>query len=126
MLDECREDFEHLYFDKCWPLRHVATHFKVSLWGLTRWMATRHIKGRGRVEAQQARRDHENHRKIKEDVIFMRLDKHMTLDQIARRTGFASRASVYNMLASLGLSGPLEGLPSYEEYLKGGKRREKA
>jgi hypothetical protein len=30
------------------------------------------------------------------------------------------------MLASLGLSGPLEGLPSYEEYLKGGKRREKA
>lgn len=56
-----------------------------------------------------------------DQVIRLRLAEHVAVEQIAEWMGYASKDTVHSILASLGLDGPVETLPTYETYIRGKK-----
>lgn len=111
MLDGRKEEFEDLYYAQGKSIRDVARHFGISHNGLNRWMKASGYKARSWSEAA-SRRHHDS----SDAVIRLRLKDRMSHADIAYCRG-TTRSSVYSVLDSHGLAGPLETLPSYEEYI---------
>ncbi len=113
LLDRRRAEFDRLYFKQKLALRAVAKAMKVSVQTLIDYTDTRNIKRRGKLEAQRNRS-----RRIgkHEQVIRLRLIDHLTLEQIAERLNYASKGTVHAILARYRLDGPVDALPSYEQF----------
>jgi hypothetical protein len=107
-LDQRRPEFQDLYIRKGLALRPVSAAMKVSFQTLIRWMDSRNIPRRGQKQAARIRskRSGKTNR-----VIFLRLFRKMTMDEIREALGYTSTGTVHGILAYHGLDGPLDAIP---------------
>lgn len=119
-LDSSRAEFERLYIGRGLALRGVAQALGVSVKMLTLWMDERTIPRRNRSQAQ-----HNRSKRIgkTDEVIRLRLAERLTMEQIAERLKYSSKGTVHSILAFRGLDGPLETLPTDEDYLVHRKKK---
>jgi hypothetical protein len=81
----------------------------VSFTTLVRWMEARGIPRRNKRQAAYKR----SRRLTKADeVVYLRLFRKMTLEEIRERLGYKSRSTIHSVLAYRGLDGNLADIPN--------------
>jgi transposase len=108
-LDRRRDEFRDLYFRKGLALRPVSVRLGVSFTTLIRWMEARAIPRRNKSQAAYKR----SRRFTKADeVVYLRLFRKMTMEEIQAALGYSSKGSVHSVLAYRGLDGNLADIPN--------------
>lgn len=113
-LDTKRDIIEHLYLVRKMSPRAIAEQVGVSHKTLYNWMVDRGIARRSLQEAQKVRSQRDPRIPV---VARMRLEEKLSLKEIGGRlVPPTSRSNVHRILSKFNLSGPLETLPSYEQW----------